>query len=182
MGRFLKWSIIVLAGLVVVAVVGFRVMKDRTKQASPEETVTFTVGDLNATVNYSRPSVKGRPIFGHLVPYGKVWRTGANEPTTITFDRPVRFGGTTVEPGKYTLWTIPGPTEWSVILNRKMYGWGIDFDGNATREPIADVARAKVAPNMLDRSVEQFTITVEPAPTRLVLSWEHTQVEVVLEP
>lgn len=181
MPRFLKWLLIIIAALVVIALVGFQVMKAQTKKASPEETVSFNAGDVKATVDYSRPFKKGRAIFGGLVPYGKVWRTGANEATTVEFDKPVNFGGTSVPAGKYTLWTIPGETEWSVILNSKMYGWGVNFDTEASREPIADVATAKVVPEALSAPVEQFTITVEGTPAALVLQWDLTKVSVPLQ-
>ncbi len=179
--KFLKWLLIIVVGLVVLAFAGFQVMKSQTKKASPEETVTFNAGGINATVNYSRPSKKGREIFGTLVPYGQVWRTGANEPTTLEVDKAITFGGTSVPAGKYTLWTIPGTDEWSVILNGKMYDWGVNWDSEATREPASDVAVAKVAPEALPETVEQFTITVEGEPAILVLRWDHTRVAVPLQ-
>lgn len=181
MPKFLKWLLIIVLSLVVLAFAGFQVMKSQTKKASPEEVVTFTTGGLTATVDYSRPAKKGREIFGALVPYGQVWRTGANEATTLEVDQAIIFGGTTVPAGKYTLWTIPGAAEWSVILNGKMYGWGVNWDSEAAREPAADVATAKVVPQALEVPVEQFTITVEGEPATLVLQWDRTRVEVPLQ-
>ncbi|HMC98359.1 MAG TPA: DUF2911 domain-containing protein, partial [Flavobacteriales bacterium] len=84
-------------------------------------------------------------------------------------------------PGIYTLWTIPGSDQWTVILNGKMYGWGIDSDGNASRDPLADVAKANVRPTSLPEPVEQFTIEVLLDPARLVLKWDTTLVAVPLE-
>lgn len=181
MPKFLKWLLVIVVSLVVLAFAGFQVMKSQTKKASPEETVTFNAGGMTATVNYSRPSKKGREIFGKLVPYGKVWRTGANEPTTFEVDKAITFGGTEVPAGKYTLWTIPGATEWSVILNSGMYDWGVSWGGEPTRDPAADVATAKVVPEQLPDPVEQFTITVEGEPAHLVLRWDLTRVAVPLQ-
>lgn len=181
MPKFLKWLLIIVLSLVVLAFLGFQVMMSQTKKASPEETVTFTTGGITATVDYSRPSKKGREIFGGLVPYGEVWRTGANEATTLEVDQTVTFGGTAVPAGKYTLWTIPGADEWSVILNGKMYGWGVNWGSGAAREPAADVATAKVVPQILETPVEQLTITVEGEPATLVLQWDRTRVEVPLQ-
>jgi hypothetical protein len=180
MANALKRTALVLLGILVLAVAGFQVMKSRTKKASPEETAIFRSGDLEVTVTYSRPFKKGRQIFGALVPYGKVWRTGANEATTITFNSDVVFGTTPVKAGTYTLWSQPGPDEWTVMLNGKMYGWGVDFDGNAQRDPLADVAQAKVPVQRTQAPVEQFTIAVEGNPPALTLSWDDQQVAVPL--
>lgn len=181
MPKLLKRLLIGVAVLGVIAYFGFGYMKSQTKKASPEETVTFVTGGLTTTVNYSRPSKKGRPIFGTLVPYGEVWRTGANEPTTVAFDKAVTFGGTAVPAGKYTLWTVPGPQEWSVILNRAMYGWGVSFGGTASRDAAADVATAKVPVEQLRGTVEQLSIRVEGDVPALVLEWENTRVSVPLQ-
>jgi hypothetical protein len=181
MPKFLKRLLIIIVALVAVGFAASILIRTQTKKHSPEETAVFNAGDLTVTVNYSRPYKKGREIFGGLVPYGKVWRTGANEATTVEFNKEVSFGGTRVPAGTYTLWTIPGPTEWSVILNSKMYGWGVNFDTEASREPIADVATAKVVPEALPASVEQFTITVEGTPPALVLQWDLTRVAVPLQ-
>jgi hypothetical protein len=178
MPKFLKWLLIIVAALVLIGFVGFQYMKSQTKKASPEETAVFTVGDLTLTVNYSRPFTKGRDIFGGLVPYGKVWRTGANEATTVEASRDFTFGGNAVKAGKYTLWTIPGPDEWTVILNSKMYGWGVNFDGESPRDPIADVATVKTSVRHLMAPVDQFTIAVEGEPSELTLSWSDIQVGV----
>jgi len=176
MPKFLKWALIIVITLVVIGFVGFRYMTAQTKKASPEETSAFYLGDLTVEVNYSRPTKKDRAIFGALVPYGKVWRTGANEATTITVNKDILFGTTEVKAGTYTLWTIPGAEEWSVILNNKMYGWGVNFDGEAQRDPMADAAVVKVPVRHLQAPVEKFTIAVEGDPQELTLSWDDVQV------
>jgi len=178
MPKFLKWLLIILAALFVIGFFGFRYMKTQTKKASPEEVVTFNIGELSIAVDYSRPSKKGRAIFGGLVPYGKVWRTGANEATTVTVNKDMLFGKTAVKAGKYTLWSIPGADEWSVILNSKMYGWGVNFDGEAQRDPMADVALVKVPVRHILVPMEQFTIAVEGNPAELTLTWDDVQVGV----
>lgn len=180
MSKLLKRSLIALVVLVVVAFGVLRYMRIQTKKASPEETVTFVLDDFHIAIDYSRPSKKGRAIFGGLVPYGKVWRTGANEATTFTVNKAITFGGASVAPGTYTLWTIPGPDQWTVVLNSKMYGWGIDFDGNAQRDPQADVAKANVPVTSLTEPVEQFTIEVVKDPTALTLKWDNVAVSVPL--
>jgi len=181
MSKHLKRILIGLAILVVVVIAVLRILKIQTKKASPQETVTFWVDDLQVAIDYSRPSKKGREIFGGLVPYGKVWRTGANEATTFTVNKRITFVGTPVPVGTYTLWTIPGPKQWTVILNDRKYGWGIDMDGNASRDPQADVAKANVPVTLLEQPVEQFTIEVGQDPTELILKWDNVQVAVPLE-
>jgi hypothetical protein len=179
MPKFLKWSLITIAVLGVVAFAGFQYMKAQTKKASPEETLSFFLNDLTVEVTYSRPSKKGRAIFGSLVPYGKVWRTGANEATTFKVNKDIVFGDKPVKAGTYTLWTIPGPEEWTVILNSKMYGWGLKFDGESPRDALADVAQYKARVERTAGVVEQFTISMDQGDAaRLVLAWDDVQVAV----
>jgi hypothetical protein len=178
MPKYLKWTLISVGLVALLAFVGFRYMTSQTKKASPEETATFVVDDLEVKVTYSRPYKKGRAIFGTLVPYGRVWRTGANEATTFTVNKDFIFGEAPLKAGKYTLWSIPGADEWSVILNSKMYGWGVNFDGEAQRDPLADVAQVKVPVRHIVVPMEQFTIAVEGDPTELTLTWDDVQVGV----
>lgn len=180
MPKLLKGILIVAAVLAVLGYLGFGYMKSQTKKASPEEKVTFVHNGVNLVVDYSRPNKKGRVIFGELVPYGKVWRTGANEATTITIDKPIIVGGAALEAGTYTLWTIPQLDTWTVIFNAKMYPWGVNYDGEPQRDPTADVAKVEVPVEPLTSPVEQFTITVEGTPAALTLKWDQTQVSVPL--
>jgi hypothetical protein len=181
MPKILKRSLIGIVLVALLAYTGFQFLKARTKKASPEETVAFFLNDLTVEVTYSRPCKKGRTIFGALVPYGKVWRTGANEATTFTVNKDVTFGEAPLKAGTYTLWTIPNEDEWLVILNGKMYGWGVNFDGVAQRDPMADVAKAKAPVRRTDAITEQFTISVEGSPSELVLRWDDVQVQVPLK-
>ncbi len=180
MPKILKGLLIGALLLVVIGYFGFGYMKTQTKKASPEEVNTFQLGDATMTVDYSRPGKKGRVIFGELVPYGKVWRTGANEATTITVDKDIRVGGLPLAAGKYTLWTIPQATSWTVILNSKTYSWGVTYGGEAQRDPAADVVKVEVPVQALAEVVEKFTIDVTPEPASLNLKWDQTLVSIPL--
>ena len=103
----------------------------KTPQPSPTATITQKIGVSNVSVEYSRPGAKGREIFGGLVKYGKIWRTGANKATKITFEEDVIFGGKSVKKGSYSLFTIPGEKKWTVLLNKETELWGSgDYDEN----------------------------------------------------
>ena len=148
--------------------------------ASPAATLKQRVGLTDIEVNYFRPGVKGRKIFGGLEPFGAVWRTGANNPTKIALSTPVKFGGQDVPAGTYGLFSIPGEKEWTVIINKiDAKDWGA-YNYNAAN----DVARATVKPVALAHTVETFTIEVSEIRTEsatLALSWEKTRVPVKIE-
>lgn len=181
MPKLLKRILIALAALVVVGFVAFRYMKMQTKKHSPEESYAFFADDFKLQVTYCRPFKKGREIFGGLVPYGKVWRTGANEATTFTTNQDLSIGGKLLPAGKYTLWTVPHADSWQVFFNKRMYNWGVNMDGVASRDPAEDAVEVTVPVEVLPEVVEQFTISVEDAevPT-LVLAWDRTKVSVPL--
>ena len=122
---------------------------------SPSSKVEQAVGLSTVTVDYSRPSAKGRTIFGDLVPYDKVWRTGANGSTDITFSDDVMLEGNKVPAGKYALYTIPGKNEWTIILHKNTELWG---DGGADYKPEQDQVRFKVKPQQNPRKTETFLI------------------------
>lgn len=132
-----------------------------------------TAEGKNVKISYGQPSKRGRVIFGQLEPYGKVWRTGANEATEITFAKNASFGGKPVKAGTYTLFTIPGEKEWTFILNSSLKQWGAykyeEIKGN-------DVLHVTVPVTTLSAPVEKLTITL-PA-NKLVLEWDKTKVEV----
>src|SRR5688572_4252495 len=113
----------------------------KTPQPSPTQTIKQDFGISTVELTYSRPSMKGRKIFGDLVPYNAIWRTGANAATKIKFADEVTIGGQKIKAGDYVLYTIPGETEWEVILNKGLTNWGID--GYKKED---DVARVKVKP------------------------------------
>lgn len=146
--------------------------------ASPQATFKQRVGVTDVEVTYSRPGVKGRKIFGGLEQYGKVWRTGANNATKVTFSTDLTFGGTKVAAGSYGLFTIPGESEWTVILNKVPGQWGAyRYDAKD------DVLRVTVKPAKLAELVETFTIDVNDVrdgSATLNLIWENTRVSVPL--
>ncbi|MBK9147245.1 MAG: DUF2911 domain-containing protein [Flavobacteriales bacterium] len=121
-------------------------------QPSPLCKIEQVVGLTTIKIEYSRPSVKDRTIFGDIVPFGEVWRTGANKCTTIEFDTPVVMAGQSVKAGKYSLFTIPGPEMWVLILNRNTELWGAD-----ERKPEEDVLMAKLQPKKTADLVETLT-------------------------
>lgn len=147
-------------------------------QPSTGQTITQDFGLGKITLNYSRPNVKGRQIFGGLEPYGSVWRTGANSATTISFTDMVKIGGKELAAGDYELFTIPGKEEWTVIFSKAAKQWG----AYEYRES-DDALRVKVKPVKLKDKVETFTIQfadVYPTTAKLQLLWENTVVNVEL--
>ena len=150
--------------LVMFLAVGSLAAKDRASEHA-------TVKGKHVSVSYGRPNKKGRAIFGGLVPYGEVWRTGADEATEITFDQACNFGGKTVKPGTYTLFTKPGKGEWTVILNAKLGQWGAYEYENVKKQ---DVLTTSVPSKHLDKQVETFTISVKD--DGVMLEWDDTGV------
>ncbi len=148
----------------------------RMPAPSPTQTIKQDFGLSAIELTYSRPGVKGRKIFGELVPYGQMWRTGANGATRIKFGDDVTIGGQDVKAGEYALYTIPNQAEWEVILNK-----GIDNGGLAGYKPEDDIIRFKVKPASIPTPVETFTMEfgeVKPASTELQLKWENTAVNI----
>lgn len=147
-------------------------------QASSAQTISQNFGLGKITLSYSRPNTKGRKIFGGMEPYGTVWRTGANSATIISFSEPVKFGGKEIPAGEYGLFTIPGTSEWTVILNKSAKQWGAYEYKEAD-----DILRIKVKPAQLKEKVETFTIQfteVYPTKAKLQLLWENTAISVDL--
>jgi Protein of unknown function (DUF2911) len=147
--------------------------------ASPACTLKQRVGLTDIEIVYSRPGVKNRTIFGGIVPYGQVWRTGANGATKVTFSTSVKLNGTEVAAGTYALFTIPGEDEWTIIINKGAAQWGaFQYDEKA------DVARFKVTPMQLAEQIETFTIEfnlVRDESAVMNLVWDHTVVPIKLE-
>jgi hypothetical protein len=111
---------------------------------SPAATATGKVKGATITINYSSPGVKGRKIWGELVPYDKVWRAGANEATLFATDKDLKVEGKALPAGKYSLYAIPGEKEWTIIFNSVTGQWGINRDGTTTEDPAKDVLRVTV--------------------------------------
>jgi Protein of unknown function (DUF2911) len=145
---------------------------------SPPDSVRGRVAAASIAVRYSRPSARGRVVFGGVVPWNQVWRTGANEATLFETSTELVVARTPVPAGKYSLWTIPSPTGWTLILNRNTGQWGTDYD------PKYDVARLPMQVDALPHPVEQFTIAIEPRGpgALLTLEWATTRASVSLAP
>jgi len=147
--------------------------------ASPACTLKQRVGLTDIEVVYSRPGVKNRTIFGGIVPYGQVWRTGANQATKITFSTPVKLEGNDVPAGTYALFTIPGETEWTIIISKNAAQWG-SFQYHEQD----DLVRFKVTPVTLAESIETFTIEfnhIRDESAVLNLVWDKTVVPIHLQ-
>jgi tetratricopeptide (TPR) repeat protein len=141
---------------------------------SPGAKISQDFSTSNIDISYSRPSMRGRLIFGDLVPYDKVWRTGANSATKIKIGEDLEIGGQQIKAGEYALYTIPGKTEWEIILNKGTGNWGAY--GYSTSD---DVARFKVKSKMLDKNVQSFTINITNITynsCKLEMEWEKTKV------
>lgn len=153
------------------------------RRASPYDSLSFTVGAEAAMLCYGRPSARDRVIFGGLVPYGQLWRTGANEPTTLHVPFAARIAGVDVGPGSYSLYTVPAEEgDWGVVVNASTSQWGHE----SRYEPVRDqeVGRGAASAERTEAHVETFTIRAEPRGRRrtdLVLEWENTRVRIPVE-
>ena len=157
--------------LFVLAFAAFAVAQENRPSPAAQAQCKFSDGKT-ITVNYSSPRMKGRKIFGDLVPYGEVWRTGANEATTFVTTANVTVGGKSVPAGSYTIFTIPKQDSWTLIVNKKTGEWGIPYKYEAD-----DLARVSMKVSQAPSPVENFTIAFDQACT-LTLSWENTQASV----
>src|SRR5690349_18638480 len=119
---------------------------EKPQPLSPPDSVTGKIGDATIAISYSSPSVKGRKIWGELVPYDKVWRAGANKATIFTTDKAIKVEGKDLPAGKYSLFALPGQNEWQFIFNSQTGQWGIKKGGEANRDPANDVLTVTVKP------------------------------------
>jgi hypothetical protein len=154
----------------------------KTPQSSPVCKTSMTVGLTDVSIEYSRPSMKGRAIFAKdgLVPFGEMWRTGANKNTTITFGDAVKVSGKEVKAGTYSLFTIPGADEWTIIFYTDAENWGLPEKWDATKE----AARFNVKSQKMGVTVESFLINIgdiRSNTANLELIWENTLIEIQLE-
>lgn len=148
---------------------------------SPAATATGKLASgANVTIKYSAPSVKGRKIYGtDLVPYGKVWRAGANEATTIDIDKDVMVEGKALPKGKYSIYAIAGEKTWQIIFNKKTGQWGINRDHSSTREEDQDAAVVTVTPKKSASMQEQLKYEVKP--TGFSIIWENLEIPVSMK-
>lgn len=170
MNKILKIVIISVAVLAL-AFYGFLTF---TKSKSPADTASFNQNGLSVQVDYCRPYKKDRVIFGQLLPYGKVWRTGANEATIFEVKQDVKIADKPLKAGKYTLWTIPNADNWTIVFNSQTGQWGTEYDETK------DVLRVDVPASKLAETVEQFKIDFASVAggSDMVLRWENTEVKV----
>ncbi|MEP2770808.1 MAG: DUF2911 domain-containing protein [Fulvivirga sp.] len=143
------------------------------KKKSPAANASGEINGVEVNVDYHQPSAHGREIMGGLVPYGEVWRTGANNATTISFSSDVMVAGEELAAGKYSLFTIPGEDEWTIIFNSETDIWGTQYSKDS------DVLRVEVPSGESEDMVETFDISV--ADNGIVLAWENTMVEIPVE-
>jgi hypothetical protein len=142
--------------------------------------VKFTIAGKTAQVCYGRPSARGRTMLGGVLPWGQLWRTGANEPTIIHIPFAASIAGINVRPGSYSLYTIPGPTAWTIIINRSTTQWGLESLYTATIQA-QEAGRSIVSAETVAQPIEMFTIRTEPADSGaidLILEWETTRVRI----
>lgn len=144
--------------------------EDKSARPSPPATASATVDGVQVTIDYSSPGVKDRRIWGDLVPYDKVWRTGANEATTLTVSKDVKIEGQPLKAGKYSLFTIPGRDEWTVIINAVWDQWGA-YNYDASR----DVMRFTVKPEKTDTFYERLKFEIE-KDGEVDMNWENLEI------
>jgi hypothetical protein len=148
------------------------IAQDKKPPASPPGQATMTFADgKTVTIDYSRPSMRSRKIFGGLVPYDQVWRTGANAATSLKTDVDLDIGGTTVPKGSYTLYTLPGMNSWKLIINKQTGQWGTEY------QQAQDLARVDMKVTQRSSGLELFTISFDKTGGNsgvLKLEWENT--------
>ncbi len=160
----------------VLAVPAAGLVAAQEKRASPHETVKATIDGATVSITYGRPNMKGRKVFGGLVPYGQVWRTGADEATILTTDKALMIGPIHVNPGKISLYSLIDDKTWKLVLNKQTGQWGTEY------AQAQDLARVDAKVEKLSAPVEQFTITIEKNPAgkggMIVMQWETTKASV----
>ncbi len=168
-------STMLLLSFAVLAATGLG-QQDKSKRPSPPAKAECKLpGGKTITVDYSSPRMKGREIYGGLVPYGQVWRTGANEATTFVTDTDLIVGGKDVPKGSYTIFTIPNEHKWTLVISKKTGEWGIPYPGDAD-----DFARVDMSVTKLPSPIENFTIAFDQAGSTCTmrLEWETTRASV----
>lgn len=181
MNLILKRLLIILS-LVAVVLLCYSVFVENifSPRLSPKDSAKIELNDLKLEVNYNRPSKRDRDIFGALVPYGKVWRTGANEATTFQCNKDLKIEGMLLPEGKYTLWTVPQDSTWTVMFNSKQYAWGVDEKMQPMWDPNYDYINLEVPVVNLDKTVEKFTIAFDntTGELELTLAWDQTKIAI----
>jgi Protein of unknown function (DUF2911) len=174
----MRKPIIVTAALLAtlaVAGIALRAQQDKASRPSPPAKAECKIDGKTVTVDYSSPRAKGRKIFGSLVPYGQVWRAGANEATALATSGDINIGGKTVPAGKYTIFAIPAEDKWTLVISKKTGEWGTAYPG-----PDNDLARIDMKVSKTSAPVENFTIAFDQkgSTCTLRMEWENTNASV----
>ncbi|WP_295982263.1 DUF2911 domain-containing protein [uncultured Algibacter sp.] len=184
MNTFLK-RVLILLSLIALGLFLYSTFVENifAKRLSPKDTVEFKLNDLKLEVFYNRPYKKDREIFGALIPFNQVWRTGANEATTFETNKPLELNGIQLAARKYTLWTVPKDSTWRVIFNSKQYSWGVNAEMKPMWDPNYDVINIEVPVQKLGNTVEQFTISFDNSTDNLfiTMAWDDVKVAVPLK-
>tara|TARA_Y100000815_G_C13320606_1_gene492171 strand:- start:628 stop:1218 length:591 start_codon:yes stop_codon:yes gene_type:complete len=143
---------------------------------SPKDSVSGKIGQASVSIHYSSPSVRGRKIWGELVPYGKVWRAGANEATLFKTDKDLTIDGKKLPAGSYSLYAIPSEGDWQVIFNSEIGQWGIKRGGETTRKVENDVLIAKTMARKTPNNIENLTYEI--TKDGFLLKWENLEVPI----
>jgi len=152
---------------------------DKANRPSPPASTSGKVGDATVTITYSSPSVKGRKVWGELVPYGKVWRAGANEATLFETDKSIKIEGKDLPAGKYSIYAIPGEKEWEIIFNSETGQWGVKRGGDTSRDASKDKLVVKAKPGKSTGMNEKLIYEVNAK--GFVLKWENLEVPVSIK-
>lgn len=152
---------------------------DKSTRPSPPATASGTTNGATIKIDYSSPGVKGRKIWGELVPYYKVWRAGANEATLFETNKDIQVEGKTLPAGKYSLYAIPGEKEWTIIFNSATGQWGINNDGTTTEDPAKDVLRVNVEPVTSPEFNERLIYMIDV--NGFSLYWENLKIPVSIK-
>lgn len=171
----------VLVGFMALGAMG---MLFHTKSFSPEDIAIYEKESTKVAVTYCQPYKKHREIFGKLIKYGEVWRTGANEATIFNTTEPIFVNGEQLSAGTYSLWTVPDEKSWTVIFNKEYGQWGINLiDGTANYNQAQDVLRVEVPAYQSSKEFEQFTIQFEQVQDgfEMIMVWDKTMVVVPME-
>ena len=168
-----RFTTLMLAGALLCAAIAPAAAQQKPP-LSPPAKASVTIGAATITIDYAQPSMRGRKIMGELVPYDKVWRTGANAATTLKTTAALEIGGTLVPAGTYTLYTLPGEKGWKLIINKQTGQWGLEY------KPEMDLGRVDLKLEDLPSVVEQFTIKIVPTGNTgmLRLEWDKTAASV----
>jgi hypothetical protein len=174
----MKYTLHTVIACIALALLATDLPAQERKILSPRDSVSLSLDTNVVSINYGRPSMRGRKIMGDLVPWNKVWRTGANQATHLRTNFDMTLGGVPVQRGTYTLWTLPSPTGWKFIVNKQTGQWGTNYDERQ------DLARFDAVARTVPSAVETLTVTLEATGTTsgiLKLTWENTQLSAAFE-